>query len=153
MSTLIGLCPIRNFAVLEEGSLYRGAQPTYRYEYEWLKETVGIQKIINLRIESRIDETFASSIGLLLINIDVKDKGIPADGDVEKFVKAIKGESTFFHCEHGRGRTSLFSVIARISMGWSIEKALREERDKFRYNFQHPKQLNYLMNFNYNLVK
>jgi protein tyrosine/serine phosphatase len=61
----------------------------------------------------------------------------------KSFIKLIRGnagKNILFHCEHGHGRTSTFCVLARIADGWSLEAALKEEKNKFHYEFQHHAQ-------------
>lgn len=152
MSNLTELCPIRNMGMLSRG-LYRGAQPLYGYEYEWLKKHLRTRHLINLRKEAHIDDKH-TALFASVTNIDVPDHGIPTDEQVKKFVHIIKNKNdVFFHCEHGRGRTSLFSVIARLAMGWTLHKAMTEEKERFGYEFQHPAQEEYLKNFNHELLK
>lgn len=146
------LCPIRNFGVLQDGKLYRGAQPEYSYEFRWLKD-MGVRYMVNLRREKHIDDRYCSLFKGVL-NIDIPDHGIPATKDIKRFIDLVRHEDgVFFHCEHGRGRTSTFAVIARLAMGWSLEKAMNEERMKFGYTFQHAKQVEFLENLDLRLLK
>lgn len=152
MQAIKGLCPIRNFGELEKGKLYRGAQPLYSYEFQWLKDK-GVKNLINLRSERHIDDKY-NELFAAVYNIDIPDHGIPTPNDIEFFGTILSnGECAFFHCEHGRGRTSVFAVIARLTMGWTLQKALDEEESKFGYTFQHPKQLEFLQQLNKVTIK
>lgn len=144
----IGLAPIRNFAQISE-NMYRSAQPIYGYEFKWLKNILKLDLIVNLRAEKNIDEYWSSVYGIKSHTISVKDHHIPSDEQIDEFfslLKENKEKRVLIHCEHGRGRTSLFTVVSRIYEGWTLEKALQEEEEKFNYKFQHKEQLDYLKN-------
>lgn len=154
----VGLIPIRNFGALDKKKgLYRSAQPQYGYEYAWLKNVLGLKTIINLRSESNHDGNEAIKHGINVVNFMVDDHKIPNDAQVEQFTKLIQDESNFpllFHCQHGHGRTSTFCVLARLAMGWTLEEALNEEREKFHYQFRYKAQEDFLANLaNKNLVE
>ena len=139
------LVPIRNFAVVEEGKLYRSAQPMYDYEYKWLANK-GIKTLVNLREELQHDQKFADEFGFKVIQVDIKDHFPPTVEQAQSFIELVKSSSEpiLFHCEPGHGRTSTFCVLARVAQGWTLEDALKEEQDKFGYVFKHQNQLDFL---------
>lgn len=144
MSTL-GLVPLLNFGEVIPGKVYRSAQPHYLFQYKWLREKVGIRYIINLRAES-IDESKATRFGIEVYNLAITDHHSPTITQAQVFVDLItklKGP-VLIHCEHGRGRTSLFIVLLRLSQGWSLDNALKEEADQYGYSFPHKAQLDWL---------
>jgi protein-tyrosine phosphatase len=153
MKKNLGLVPLRNFAVVDENDgIYRSAQPMYGYEYNWLKEMLELDVIINLRSESRHDEKLAGLYGIKVINIDVPDHHEPSVHQADHFIELIKkftshGKKVLFHCEHGHGRTSTFCVLARIAQGWNLIDALKEEEQIFHYNFKHPAQKEFLKKY------
>jgi protein tyrosine/serine phosphatase len=144
----LGLVPVRNFGILDhKKGLYRSAQPMYGYEYEWLKNVLGIKTIVNLRAESNHDGNVAVKHGINVINFLVEDHKIPNEGQIKLFMDTIKDDSHYpllFHCEHGHGRTSTFCVLARLAMGWTLDEALNEEREKFHYQFKYKVQIDFL---------
>lgn len=149
--TKLGLIPLRNFAMVDKKKgLYRSAQPMYGYEYEWLKNKLGINTIVNLRSELNHDSTMLKSLtskigDIEVITFDVPDHCTPTLKQAKEFIDLIKNrKNVLFHCEHGHGRTSTFCVLSRIAMGWTLEDALREEAIVFGYQFRHPKQLDFL---------
>lgn len=153
----LGLIPIRNFASLGAGYyLYRSAQPMYSYEYKWLKDKLDIGLVINLRSELRHDSMMAPAHDIAVVNFDVPDHFCPTLKQAHEFIELIKNrkEAILFHCEHGHGRTSTFCVLARLAQGWTLGMAIREESEKFGYEFKHPDQLKFLKdNFsNYNKI-
>jgi protein tyrosine/serine phosphatase len=140
----LGLIPIRNFGIIHDG-LYRSAQPMYGYEYEWLKNMLGLKYIISLREESRHDSNVASEHGLRVFNIDVVDHFPPTLAQVNHFKQILSaGVPTLFHCEHGHGRTSTFSVISKMLNGMSLDDALNHEKEVFHYQFKHKVQEEFL---------
>ena len=143
-----GLIPIKNFAEVEKGKLYRSAQPMYDYEFAWLAKQ-GILTLVNLREESNHDEEHAPKHGLHVIKYNIKDHHSPRLQQAHLFMTLVKQSKTpmLFHCEHGQGRTSTFCVLARLAKGWSLDKALKEEKDRFGYEFKHPEQLKFLNQF------
>lgn len=143
----LGLVPVKNFGEVDsENKIYRSAQPLYAYEYNWLKEHVGIENIINLRSELDRDERLAPKFGIKVISgFGIPDHEIPTVEQAQSFMELIKGmKNTLFHCEHGHGRTSLFCVLTRMAFGLSLEEALEEQETVWNYKFKHPKQLNFL---------
>lgn len=141
----LGLIPLRNFAVVDgDKNIYRSAQPMYEYEYEWMKKNLGIDTIVNLRAESRHDNHVGR--GLKVINFDVEDHNPPTLEQADKFMKLVNdnGGKLLFHCEHGHGRTSTFCILARLALGWTLEKAFAEEEHKFHYQFNHKFQREFL---------
>jgi protein tyrosine/serine phosphatase len=144
---IVGLVPIRNFAIVDEQrGLYRSAQPIYNYEYKWLKN-LGIKTIVNLRAESDLDNRRATSLGIEVVNIRVRDHFIPTIEQVQVFIDTLKDETKYpliFHCQHGHGRTSTFCMLARMVMGWNHEEALKEENETYQYNFKYQPQIDFL---------
>lgn len=143
--TKLGLIPLRNFAMIDnEKNIYRSAQPMYHYEYEWLKNKLGVGTIVNIRSESKHDDNMNVE-GFNVIDFNVPDHCVPSLKDAHRFMGLIRnGKNILFHCEHGHGRTSTFCVLARLAMGWTLDEALTEETIGFGYNFRHPEQLEFL---------
>jgi hypothetical protein len=89
MNSQYGLVPIRNFAELGNG-IFRSAQPLYRYEYEWLKNVLGLNKIINLRKESEHDNVYAPSLDIEVIHIPIVDHHEPTLEVANQFINFSK---------------------------------------------------------------
>jgi protein tyrosine/serine phosphatase len=145
----LGLIPVRNFGILGE-NLYRSAQPIYPYEWLWLKEMLGIERVIDLRSESDYDKKLAPQFDMVVEKIAVADHYPPEDHQAIHFLRLLKEEPdkvTLFHCEHGHGRTSTFSVLAKTTMGMSMSDAIADEQARFHYKFRHPAQLAFLSRF------
>lgn len=149
----VGLIPLRNFDVIdEEHQFYRSAQPLYGYEYQWLSRVLNIRHLINLRKER--DETLSipADLDMNVYNLEVKDHCAPDLKQVKRYmelVKYLKGP-TLIHCEHGHGRTSTFSVLTKIAFGMTLDEALKDEKERFHYQFTHHHQEEFLTEY-YNL--
>lgn len=143
-----GLVPIRNFGVIDQNKgIYRAAQPQYEYEYAWLKRTLGLKTIVNLRSELSHDNLYAEKFDLEVINLDIPDHHAPTIEQAESFMEMIKEGNKFpilFHCAHGHGRTSTFSVLTKMSLGMSLEEAIAHEESEFHFSFRHKEQLDFL---------
>lgn len=161
MTGNLGLIPIRNFGILRDkrigqSGLYRSAQPEYGYEYEWLVHMLGLRRIISLRSESQHDKVWAPMHGIDAVCIPVDDHKTPSNKQVRQFIDLLQNQGdkpTLFHCEHGHGRTSTFSVIAKLWYGMSLEDALRHEQQAFHYRFRHPAQEHFLHEIAPDIVK
>jgi protein tyrosine phosphatase (PTP) superfamily phosphohydrolase (DUF442 family) len=142
----LGLIPLRSFGVLDPTrQIYRSAQPEYPFEFAWLRKMLGIEHIISLRAESKHSD-MGKEYGMRVHYIPVEDHKTPTAEQVKAFqrlIKKLKGP-ILIHCEHGRGRTSTFCVIARVTNGLSLDSALKEEEEKFHYTFNHPAQVDFL---------
>jgi protein tyrosine/serine phosphatase len=142
MTTL--LVPLRNFAELRPGTLFRSAQPLYPYEYAFLAQKLGVRALVNLRAEANLDAAHRERFTLL--DVPVRDDEAPTDAQAAAFLAFLadpKTGPTLFHCEHGHGRTSTFAVLARLAEGWPLERALAEEA-ALGYTFHHPAQTDFL---------
>lgn len=143
----IGLVPLINFGVIDsEKEIFRCAQPQYLYQYRWIKNVLGVDTIINLRSECRHDDYMNKlhDLGFNVINVDVKDHQCPTMLQAQLFMSLVKAGKCIIHCAHGHGRTSTFSVLARIATGWTLDKAMKEEKQKFHYEFRHHIQSDWL---------
>lgn len=153
----LGLIPLRNFAVVDKDrKIYRSAQPLYTYEYKWLQDVLGIKTIVNLREERDTDHRFVQRFGMIEVPFLIKDHHPPSLEQANQFMTLIKEatEPLLFHCEHGRGRTSTFCVLANIALGMSTEEALTEEEHKYHYAFQHRVQKEFLLqNFRHETLR
>lgn len=150
-----GLIPLMNFGVLFSNmQLFRSAQPIHRYQYEWLARTLNAKSIINLRDEADIDTKMVGEAGIPFhFTIQVKDHQPPTMDDAMQFYHLIQQciKPVLIHCEHGHGRTSTFSVITKMAYGMTLEDALKDERERFHYEFKHKAQEEFLYEFDKHL--
>lgn len=146
-----GLIPVKNFGQVSD-LVFRSAQPIYNYEYQWLKNVVGIDLIVNLRAEKDRDAKYAPVHGIDSVTIPVKDHQAPSYDNVEAFnhvlIKAMaENKKVLIHCEHGHGRTSTFSVIAKILSGSTFDEAINQEKEEFNYTFKYQSQIDFLSDY------
>lgn len=143
----VGLIPLWNFGEVAP-KLFRSAQPLYAFQYDWLHRILDVSKIYNLRAESRHDERTAGD-EIEVVNVNVKDHFPPTFMDAVNFMTAVKhdrekGIATLIHCEHGHGRTSTFSILAKMALGDSLEQAIEDEKERFHFEFRHHAQEQWL---------
>jgi protein-tyrosine phosphatase len=150
----LGLIPVRNFGIVsEKHKIYRSAQPLYRYEYFWMKERLDLQRVINIRSELHHDDTIIkrTHLNISILNIDVADHFAPSKEQADEFIRDIQRDNspTLIHCQHGHGRTSTFSVLAKLAIGYSLVDAMVDEAERFQYHFKHKVQREFLENYSY----
>ena len=142
----IGLAPLMNFAQVSE-TVFRSAQPRYEYQYDWIKDKLGVEVLVNLRSESDLDDRIGTKHGFEVFDIKVPDHHAPTLEQVKKFKKFYsknKHKKMLVHCAHGQGRTTTFCVLIRLFDGWQLDEALCEQREVYHYSFKHQEQLEFL---------
>lgn len=139
--------PIPNFGEVEKGVLYRGAQPS-KAGLQWLAKK-GVKAIVNLREVGREDEygytdfnrkeekRMCEELGIKYVEIDIKDRTLPTQEDVHKYLDNFDSKETqpvFIHCAAGVGRTGIMAGLFRTNKdGWKADDAIREAGN---YGFQ-----------------
>ena len=144
-----GLVPLINYGEVQRG-LYRCAQPIHAYQYEWLKEALGVRLIINLRAENQTtDNKYGEIYEIKTVGFKVPDHQPPTSSQATEFMKLVKGtiDPMLIHCEHGHGRTSTFCVLAKVALGWSFDEAMEDEKRRWHYKFKYPAQELFLTEF------
>lgn len=151
----LGLVPLRNWGVVAP-YIYRSAQPIQAYEYKWLQDIANVQHVINLRAELNHDIKMLPAE--MVTTIAVLDHQPPTLRQATDFIRLIRQNvfntvSTLIHCEHGHGRTSTFSVLSKMALGWSLDGALIDEKERFHYEFRHPAQTDWLRHYEAELTR
>lgn len=123
--------PLANFGVVEEGIVYRAAQPSDS-DYDWLLGR-GFKSTVNLRRERGDDRDFLLKRGFRnQLWLDIEDETAPTDEQAERFLEFIADSRNWpvlLHCKVGLGRTGTMAALIRYSIdGWSMEEALKEAR-------------------------
>ncbi|MDP2728306.1 MAG: tyrosine-protein phosphatase [Dehalococcoidia bacterium] len=123
--------PIAHFGVVEQGILYRSAQPS-EADYRWLLSR-GFKSIVDFRQEKgdRRDQV----LGLGFQNylwLNIEDETMPTDEQAERFLDFVtdsKNWPILTHCKVGLGRTGTMAALVRYAIdGWPMEKAIKEAR-------------------------
>jgi len=144
-----GLIPLSNFGIVHEGNdkvIYRCAQPLFQYQYDWLKRNLGIKTMVNLRSEKNVDQRFCPHLEMASITYEVPDHHAPTKEQAYRFIDFIRKHDgpIIIHCEHGHGRTSTFSVLAKVAIGMTLDEAIKDEHERFHYEFRHHAQEEFL---------
>lgn len=125
-----------NFAVVEEGKLYRSSEP----DEEFLKEMVSRRHIKTIIVLTRkvrdFEKRIASENSITIVHFPLKTDREPNNDVVSKFLEIIrdpKAQPVLVHCRAGADRTGMLVAIKRVEVdGWPPEKAL-EEMEYYRH--------------------
>lgn len=121
---------IQRLKKITEG-LYRGSAPSPK-EVLWLKETLGIKKIVSL------DRETGDKIERACEMLDIEQAKMYIDAnkssllnlfsqDLKKLL--LEGGPTYIHCHHGKDRTGLLAAVFKVKyMGMKPEKAIEEAK-------------------------
>lgn len=111
--------------------LYRGSAPSPK-DVSWLKEHLGIKKIVSLDRDS--GERISRACQLL----GIKQVKIYLNGDRKSLIQLlkhnlkdllIKDGPTYIHCHYGKDRTGLLSALFKCKyMGMDPDKAIDEAK-------------------------
>jgi protein tyrosine/serine phosphatase len=157
-SSSLGLIPLVNFGAIAP-NLYRSAQPEHLFQYRWLNSALGINRVFNLRSEKDMDTKRFYGLGAEVFTVAVADHQPPNDEQAIDFMDRIREDMeltaegsilrtpTLIHCEHGYGRTSTFSVLAKMALGQTYVQAIADEADRFHFEFRHKGQSQWLEDF------
>ena len=112
----------------------------------------GIKAILDLRDESQDDPIELEKYSIDYMNLKVPDRGTP---DLEYATKAVhwiksnidQDKKVFVHCNLGRGRGPLLTVMYLISQGMNPDDAIVHVKNIRPYSFFNRKQLNWLREF------
>jgi protein tyrosine/serine phosphatase len=122
--------PVQNFGVVEQGILYRSAQP-HELALPWLRR-YGIASIVNLR-EERYDDGdwLIARLGFTsYLRLPIDNHTPPTEAQAVAFLTFVQDQRNWpvlVHCAEGKGRTGVLVALTRYAIdGWSVEQALAE---------------------------
>ncbi len=123
--------PIANFGVVEEGILYRSAQPT-EADYDWLLKR-GFRSVVSFRRETGDDSSRALDMGFQhSLWLSIEDETNPSDEQAGMFLDFVTDPQNWpilIHCKVGLGRTGTLAALVRYAIdGWTMEEAIEEAR-------------------------
>lgn len=120
------------FLAVTDGKVYRsGAMPIEVLEKKVRK--YGIRTVIDLRKpDDAVNAEHSAMNQLGVQHFSLPAEQSPAETTVKSFLQIMKNHEHYpvlMHCEHGEGRSVLFSAIYRIEFeNWSNERARRASR-------------------------
>ncbi|MCU1348871.1 MAG: protein tyrosine/serine phosphatase [Acidobacteria bacterium] len=124
-----GLPP--NFGVVEEGKIYRGAQPDAA-NLEALQRR-GIRTIVKLNGSDPAEEAAATRLGMQIVSVPLDARTVgnaQSCDDVERAYQAITNPSNwpvYVHCTHGRDRTGyLVGLYRERAERWAYPRVEQE---------------------------
>ncbi len=125
----------KRFAVVDEGKLYRSAQPSIR-QLDHMIDTLGLKTILIVRSgkSSRVPNEIehAQARGLTVVHIPIESRQPISDAHIAEFFRNIDDPARrpiLIHCSAGRHRTGYLCARYRIDrQGWSLERAIDELR-------------------------
>lgn len=135
--------PVRKFAVVEEGVLYRSAQPD---EAGWkrLRDRYRIRTVIDLREDlpnepwAVLERQFCAQNGIRHVRLPVGRERL-TDEELRIVIDTIRDPAcrpVLVHCELGKARTGVVIAAYRIvAQGWTYEAALAEAQ-RYKKNFE-----------------
>jgi protein tyrosine/serine phosphatase len=121
---------IRRFRKVADG-LYRGSAPSPQ-DVLWLKERLGINKIVSLDQETgdKIDRA-CKMLGIHHVKAYISGDRKSLYHVLSQNLKHLLLDDgpTYFHCHEGKDRTGLLAALFRCKyQGWSPEQAIKEAK-------------------------
>ena len=121
-----------NFGVVEEGKIYRGAQPN-RADLEALQR-IGVRTILELNTNDRNSERAETRrLGMRLIEVPLNARTVgtwKSCAEVERAYEAMVDSANwpvYVHCEHGRDRTGfLIGLYRERNESWDFGRVSDE---------------------------
>lgn len=131
----------RNFGIVEEGKIYRGAQPSSG-EIANLQRR-GIRTIVKLNsTDLEAERATASAHGIRLIEVPLDARTAGTSKSCEKVERAYaaitdpRNWPVYVHCQHGRDRTGFLVGLYRERVqSWTFEQ-VSEELSRYGHGAQ-----------------
>jgi tyrosine-protein phosphatase SIW14 len=122
---------IKNFGVVEEDAIFRGAQPTGRGFYDL--QQLGVKTIIDLRGDKTVigEAVVVHSLGMNFVSFPMKGLSAPSLTDIHKLMALLitLPKPIFIHCQHGEDRTGTVVAVWRMEIDrWTNLAAMAEAK-------------------------
>ena len=116
----------------------------------------GIMAIVDMRAEAQDDPVEIKRFKINYVRLSVQDRGIPDLNEVLDMITWIRdqckqGSKVFIHCNLGRGRGPLMTVLYLIAEGVKTDEAIQIVRKARPYCYFNPIQLQMIKKFSHNL--
>jgi hypothetical protein len=127
-----------NFAVVEEGRLFRSARPDARF-LEWLQRTHGVARVVGLDGRDPVHEV-AASLGMEVFTWAWRTGQLPEPQELDAVVALLADSGPLLvHCASGSDRTGYAVAAFRVErMNWSPERAVAEMERHWHTPERHP---------------
>lgn len=128
-----------NFGVVEEGKVYRSAQPNQEF-LSYLRKKYGIKTVICLKIEAvDWEKKFCEDSGLIFSQLAIKSwRRWPEPEEIKDFLDILNDPAAYpalIHCERGKDRTSAIAALYRLKyQNWTLKETLVEMK-KWKANW------------------
>jgi tyrosine-protein phosphatase SIW14 len=121
------------FAVVQEGVLFRSAQPKLG-EIDHLIDEAGVRTIIMAResVSRQVEDEpdHARSRGVRVVHLPIESRKPVPDEYIQAFFNIVDDPANhpvLVHCSAGRHRTGLLCGLYRVErQGWTVDKAAEE---------------------------
>jgi tyrosine-protein phosphatase SIW14 len=122
---------VKNFGMVDEGVLYRGAQPDGQGLYDL--SNFGIKTIVDLRGDRTVEReaVVVNALGMKFVNFPMKGLSAPTQTQIRQLMFLLKSlpKPIFIHCQHGEDRTGTAVAVWRMEYeGWSNLMAMAEAK-------------------------
>ena len=120
---------IGNFGVVEEGAIYRGAQPSEQGFRELAAS--GVTTVLDLRRDGTVawEKTLVEKLGMQFVHLPMNGLAAPTKAQIAEAMRILETAKgpVFIHCQHGSDRTGTVVACWRIGHeGWTKEQAQKE---------------------------
>ncbi len=131
-----------NFGSVEEGRVYRTAQPSPLL-LRWVVARHAIRTLVNLRGKTPgFESAFAARHGLKLFSFNLSASRPPTSEDVERFLRILQDPDNhplLVHCRTGVDRTGYMIGTYRVAtQGWDADRAARDMNRYLQFEWLNP---------------
>jgi len=117
---------------------------------------LGITAVVDMRKESRDDESELTKLGIRFLHLPTIDWHPPSQEDLEigsdwVLEEIARGGKVLIHCQHGIGRSVILAAAVLVKMGYDWAEALRLIKAKRMGAAPHGDQVAALVEFAKNM--